>query len=157
MIATPQWRTGRTILVIYVIAVLLNYVWELAESPLYVGISHLRKIWWHCGIAAIGDAFLVLIIYTAGWLIFRNPSWFKKPGWRGYLLMLGAGLVISSGIEFVAVNIFSLWAYKRPMPLLPGFGVGLAPVAQMVVLPALTFHALAAWQERKSDFMNNRE
>jgi hypothetical protein len=152
MVATQQWRTGRTILVIYAIAVLLNYVWELAESPLYVGIGHLPKICWHCGIAAIGDGFLGLIIYIAGWLVFRDLYWFGKPGWRGYLLVMVAGLVVSSGVEGFAVYIFRLWAYKSMMPLLPGLGVGIAPVAQMVVLSALTFHAVAAWQERNSLF-----
>ena len=146
MVVTQQWRIGRTILLIYAIAVLLNYVWELAESPLYVGIGQLQNIWWHCGIAAIGDGFLVLIIYLAGWLVFRDPYCFGRLDWRGCLLILGAGLFVGIGIEFLAVNIFRLWAYTPTMPLLPGLGVGLAPVTQMVILPALTFYAVAVWQ-----------
>ncbi len=144
---SQQWRT---IVVIYAIAVFFNYVWELAQSSLYVGTGSLRNIWWHCGFAAIEDGFLVLVIYIAGGLVFRDQYWFEKPGWRGYLLIFVSGLVVSSGIEFVAVNIFNLWAYNTTMPRLPVFGVGLAPVAQMIVLPSLTFRAVAAWQARKS-------
>ena len=153
---TQQRRTIRSILVIYAIAVFFNYVWELAQSSLYVGTGNLRNIWWHCGIAAIGDGFLVLIIYMAGWLVFRDPYWFGKPGWRCYILIFVAGLVISSAIEFVAVRILKLWAYSSTMPRLPVFGVGLAPVAQMVVLPSLSFRAVAAWQARKSAMMNKK-
>jgi len=145
VVMTEQWRTIRTIAVIYGIAALFNYVWELAQSLLYVGTALLRNIWWHCGIAAIGDGFLVLIVYTAGWLAFRDAYWFVKPGWRGYLMIMIAGLILSSGIEFVAVNIFKLWAYKPTMPLFPVLGIGLAPVSQMVVLPSLSFRAAAAW------------
>src|SRR5438552_3469008 len=74
---TQQWRT---IVVIYAIAAFFNYVWELAQSSLYVGTGNLRNIWWHCGFAAIVDGFLVLVIYIAGCLVFSDPYWFEKPG-----------------------------------------------------------------------------
>ncbi len=72
---SQQWRT---IVVIYAIAVFFNYVWELAQSSLYVGTGSLRNIWWHCGFAAIEDGFLVLVIYIAGGLVFRDQYWFDS-------------------------------------------------------------------------------
>ena len=65
-------------------------------------------------------------------------------------MMLLAGLVIGVSVEWGAVFIARRWAYTARMPLVPVLGVGVAPVAQMLVLPPLIFCLVAAWRGRAS-------
>lgn len=120
---------------IFSVAVLLNYAWEVLQSPLY---EHMQSKWWHCFLASIGDGFLVLIVFAVGWLVFRRPDWFRG-GVPAIALMVATGLVIATGVEWVAVHRLARWTYTSRMPLVPGFDIGAIPVAQMVVLPPLVF------------------
>lgn len=90
----------------------------------------------------------MLHIFALGWCVLRWRDWFVRPGMRGYALMLIAGLAIAIGAELVAVYAIERWEYTRQMPVLPGFRVGLAPIAQMLVLPPVIFHVVAAWYVR---------
>lgn len=136
------WRTLATL---FVLAVLFHYPWELAQSPLYLGMENFRAMWWHCFVASVGDGFLVLFIFVTGWVVLRRQAWFVQPGVRGYFLMLVVGLVIGVSVEWAAVHVLGRWAYTAQMPLIPGLGVGIVPILQMLVLPPLIFRVAAAW------------
>jgi hypothetical protein len=58
--------------------------------------------------------------------------------------MLIAGLAIAVTVELAAVHALGRWEYAARMPILPGLGVGLSPVAQMLVLPPIIFRVVAA-------------
>jgi len=138
----------RRLVILFVVSVFVNYLWEMAQTPLYKGMDDFSIVWWHCGVAALGDGLLVLLIYAAGWAVLRKLDWFTHPGAIGYAVMLLAGLVIGVSIEWLAVFIANRWTYTAWMPLVPLLNVGLAPVAQMLVLPALIFRIVAAWRNR---------
>jgi len=144
-----QHRSRRWSLVatIFAVAVLINYPWELAQMPLYAGAGYDRRAFFYCFLASLGDGLLALLIFAAGWIVFRRREWFVQQGARGYLLMLAAGLIIAVGIERVAVGT-GQWLYAEQIPRL--FGVGLAPIAQMLVLPPLIFRVVAAWGRRSA-------
>jgi hypothetical protein len=96
----PYWRQlGKTGAVIFVVAVLGNYPWELAQAPLYVGMESFRTIWWHCFVASLGDGLLMLGIFATGWVILRRQTWFVHPGVPGYGVMVMTGLVIGAVLE----------------------------------------------------------
>jgi hypothetical protein len=137
--------TWRTTAIIFAVAVAFNYVWELAQAPLYAGMNDFRQMLWHCIVPSLGDGVLVLLIFALGWIVLRRRDWFVRPGGRGYGLMLSAGLVIAICIELVTVYALGRWEYTTQMPILPGLGVGLAPIAQMLVLPPVIFRVVAAW------------
>ena len=59
---------------LFVIAVLVNYVWELIQAPLYVGMDSFKLVWWHCGVAALGDGLLVLLIYMIGGTVLNKQD-----------------------------------------------------------------------------------
>ncbi len=105
---------------IFIIAVLCNYPWELAQAPLYVGMEDSRTALWHCFVASLGDGLMVL------------------------------GIVASGGVtvEWVAVRVLQRWAYTARMPRVPGLDVGLVPVAQMLILPPLILRLVALWRGR---------
>lgn len=142
-----QWRTLATM---FVVAVVLNYPWERAQSSLYVGMDGSLIAWWLCFLASLGDGMLVLLIYAVGRVALRRPDWSERPGVGGYALMLAAGLAFSIGVEWATVRVLGWWAYTPRMPLVRGLDVGIPPVAQMLVLPPLIFRIVAAWRGRAS-------
>ena len=144
-----RWgNLGSTLATIFVVAVLCNYPWELAQVPLYVGMARFRTTWWHCFVASVGDGLLVLGIFAVGWVALRWQEWFMHPGVQGYVVMVAAGLVMGITIEWVAVHALGRWMYTARMPLVTGLDVGLVPVAQMLVLPPLIFRIVAIWRGR---------
>jgi len=144
----------KQVLLIFIVAVALNYLWEVTQAPLYVGLENWSSVWWHCFVAALGDGVLVWLIFVIGWMTFRRFDWYAHPNGRALAVMLGAGLFIGIGIEWVAINKLGRWAYTVDMPLLPGLDVGLVPVLQMLVLPPVIFRIAARWTGRRA--MNNR-
>jgi len=133
----------RTIATVFILAVIINYPWELAHSPLYEGMSDFSLASWHCFVASLGDGLLVLLIFGVGWAALRRRDWFVNPGRRGYLLMLAVGLVIGIVVEWAAVHVMGRWAYTQQMPMIPIFNIGLTPLAQMIALPPLIFRVVA--------------
>ena len=129
---------------LFAVAVTLNYPWELAQAPLFVGFTDFNAIWWHCFVASLGDGVLVLLIFAIGWRVSRRRNWFEHPGASGYAVMLVSGLTIAVAVEWIAVQLLQRWNYAPAMPLLPVLDIGIVPVAQMLVLPALIFRVVAA-------------
>lgn len=135
-----KWRT---IVPVFVVSVMVNYPWELVQTPLYKGMDDFSRMLWHCFPASLGDGLLVLLIFGVGWRLTGRQEWFINPGGRGYTIMLASGFVIAVAVEWVAVRIAGQWDYSDRMPIIPLLGIGLAPVAQMLLLPPLIFYVVA--------------
>src|SRR4030095_9791573 len=103
--------TWRTLAAIFIVAVAVNYPWELAQATLYAGTGDFIRMLWHCFAPSLGDGLLVLLIFALGWAALRKRDWFTRPGVRGYALMLIAGLAIAISVELVAVHALGRWAY----------------------------------------------
>ncbi|MDV2494792.1 MAG: hypothetical protein RX316_01100 [bacterium] len=58
------------------------------------------------------------------------------------MALAGAGIAIAIEWHTMAWN---RWAYHTIMPPIPGLGVGLFPIVQMVVLPLLTARLTQWW------------
>ena len=147
MVKTP--RIFSIITSLFVISVLLNFFWELAQMPLYVEDGKLLEFAAHCIVPSLGDGVIVLIIFGVGWWVLRRVDWFVRPGASAYALMLVTGFVIAILIEWVAVYGIGRWSYTERMPVLPVLNVGLSPVLQMLLLPPLIFKLAALWLERR--------
>ena len=138
----------RYALAVFVAGVVLNYVWEVFQAPLFVGMVSMETIWWHCFVAALGDGLILLIIHAVGWLVFGKSGWFVHPHAAQIAYLLSFGLAIAVVVEWVAVYGLHRWAYTSQMPLIPGLGIGLTPVLQMLVLPAAIFQIANKWFTR---------
>jgi hypothetical protein len=139
-----------TLVSVFAVAVMLNYVWELAQAPFYIGLEEYNaRVFWHCFVASLGDGIMVLLIVAAGWIRLRQPDWFVHPGVPGYLVMMTAGLLLAVLVEWVAVHRPGRWAYAERMPTIPGLGIGLVPIAQMLILPPMIFRIAAVIGSRK--------
>jgi hypothetical protein len=133
----------RTLTVIFIASVAINFAWELAQAPLYEWPGDSRNVWWHCFVASLGDGLMILLVFAAGWLGLGRFDWFVKPGVRGYLVMLVAGLALAVGVEFIAIQVLKRWTYTQSMPRIPGLNIGIVPVIQMLILPPLIFRVAA--------------
>lgn len=133
----------RSVLLIFAVAVLVNYPWELGQAPLYGGMDDRRAALWHCFIAALGDGVLVLAVFVVGAQVFRRSDWFVRPGLRAYGVMLASGLAIGVLVEWLGLHVLRRWSYGPAMPRFPGLGIGLVPIAQMLLLPPLIFRIVA--------------
>lgn len=107
--------------------------------PLYEGMYYSDpNSWLLCLQASIGDVFITVIIFLFGRLIFNTWSWpHPLDAVRiTYLVLIGA--VIAVAIEITALKA-GRWNYSPLMPVIPGIGVGIVPVVQLIVLPYLGF------------------
>jgi hypothetical protein len=145
----PSASVIRRFLAIYGVAVLVNYPWERVQAQLYVWPDGTSIPSWLCAAASLIDGLLVVLIAMIGWWLLKRPVWFEKPGVQGYGVMLASGLSISLVIEWATVSQLHWWDYAIQMPLLPGFGIGLVPVLQMLVLPPLIFFLATWWCHRE--------
>jgi hypothetical protein len=131
---------GRLAAAVFAIAVPLNFVWEVAQSPLYASMAPFPARVWHCFVASLGDGLLIVLVWIAGWPVFRRPDWFRRPHTEEYLLMTTTAIVLAVIVESAALR-SGRWGYEVEMPRLGN--LGLLPLTQMVLLTPLTF-ALAA-------------
>lgn len=90
--------------------------------------------WWF----SAKDALMAMGLYLAVALFSRNLVWGRHLYRRRLLLLLLLGFVWAAAVEYHAVYVAERWAYAANMPLLPFLKVGLAPVLQMMILPALS-------------------
>lgn len=130
---------------LYVAAVLINYLWEVPQMAFYD--------WWGaswavgllvCFQAALVDGLLVLALYGIGCLLFKRRDWILEPGLAGYTFLVLSGIIVAMVVELQALA-WNRWAYNALMPRIPGLGVGLLPVVQMMALPSIVARLTQWW------------
>jgi hypothetical protein len=129
---------------IFVVGVFLNFVWEMAQAPLYQPMG----TFWHatvrCAMASLGDELIIILIALLGSLVSRSPDWWVRSQTRSYVAAAAGGLVIAIVVERWGLDT-GRWTYGSRMPVLPGTDLGLSPLTQMTVLVPLTFYAATIW------------
>jgi hypothetical protein len=123
---------------VFMIAVPVNYLWELGQSPLYLPPSRLGDMLWHCFVASLGDGVIIGLIYAACAILFRDRNWFGRMSVAHWGALLTVNLAVGTLVEWAGLRLHR-WSYADAMPLVPGVGVGLVPILQMLVLPPLVF------------------
>jgi hypothetical protein len=129
---TPEYNVA-------MFALLLNYPWEFLQAPLYQQMSSAAH--WDgiktCSRAAVGDAVIALAAFWGMALATRTRDWVREPTLSMTLGFIASGVLITIAIERLALSDLWLhsWACSAHMPVVPGLGIGLAPLLQWVVLP----------------------
>lgn len=124
-----------------IFAFLLNFPWEFRQVSLHADMAQMPH--WTaveaCTQAALGDVVIMLNAYWTVCAIVGSRQWLRSASPRQLALFICVGASITVAIELLAVRglWFATWQYAPGMPLLPGLGVGIAPVLQWLILPPL--------------------
>jgi hypothetical protein len=116
-----------------------NLVWEFGQMPLYTlwRSGTRREIAFAALHCAAGDLGIAAGALALGLALAAAPGW---PEVRFIPVLavataLGAGFTVYS--EHLNVVVRHAWAYAPAMPVLPGLGIGLAPLLQWLLVPPL--------------------
>jgi hypothetical protein len=115
---------------IFVIAFILNFIWEEFHSRLYV---HYKGGKITHGVLAYASSFDAFVI-TIGAVLLAFVPLFQDRLW---LVLLGL-LVFAFGLELFALGT-NRWQYKDSMPIVPILNVGLSPTLQLAFLAYLSY------------------
>ena len=143
---------------LFVLALPLNLMWEVAQIKAYdFPETSLMADVIGCFVPSLGDGLMTLIIYWTGWLLFRDSKWILSPGTKGYLSMMGIGLVLAVIVEWNALYRTGAWSYNQRMITIPILQVGLLPIFQMLILPLITaLFVQCIWRKRKTGWKRLR-
>lgn len=122
---------------LFLVAYILNLVWENLQKPLFIGFEVFWKSGITCYSAAFGDTLMIIGIYFLVAIIRRKYYWFSIRTKEEILLLIVFGFVMAVLVEKYALATHR-WGYTPLMPIIPLLGVGLVPVLQMLILPFIT-------------------
>ncbi|WP_103664475.1 hypothetical protein [Gracilimonas amylolytica] len=124
-------------------AFILNTIWEFVQCGFLYGMwdwPFLKATVWMWG-AVLGDIIIVLGLWRATSMLTSSVHLEPRLGRKGYIVLFGLSFAASIFLEWVAIFL-SLWEYTSAMPELTIFSyeVGLSPIVQITVLPALSIY-----------------
>lgn len=124
---------------IAIFGALLNFAWEAVQCPALFahagGMSHADGVRM-CVRATLGDVNILLAVFWVTALASpRGRRWIVEPRRREQALFLALGVGVTVVYELLATRVWGRWSYSDEMPVL--LGVGLAPVAQWLVIPPI--------------------
>jgi len=133
-------ETGRFLALRFVPAfALLSLAWEIAQLPLYTifATGSVSEVAFAVVDCTIGDVLIGTMALAAALIVTRVGP---VAAWRfgavvAVATALGASYTVFS--EWLNVELLRSWAYAERMPRLPVVGIGLAPLAQWLVLPGI--------------------
>lgn len=152
-------RTWLVPVIVYLAASGIGHLaWEALHVRLYPlwgegTLVQIRDAVLHC---TRGDVILAAGVLAVPWLIGATRPYAPGQLLRVAPVAIGLGLAMTVALEWLHVSVLRNWAYSSGMPLLPGTRIGLSPIVQWVVVPALAFTATAlfarscatGWRER---------
>ena len=130
----------------FVVAFVLNAIWEVAQLPAFAGLSKLPLIV-HVvglGVATLLDGLFIAGVYlTASWWS-RDARWMERRHLPAFVYATVLGAVTATIVEWLAVS-GGWWSYSEAMPLVPWTEVGLLPFIQLTSLTPLTLWLVGRW------------
>ncbi len=118
------------LLIIFILAFGLNYIWENLHSVLYVHYKGGEITQF----ALLQSTFCDALFITVLAIMFLKSAYLKHRQWLAIL----AGFVVAVVVETWALKT-GFWAYNGLMPVIPILNVGVTPFLQLGVLSFLVF------------------
>jgi hypothetical protein len=119
-----------------------SVVWEVGHAPLYTlwreaSPAYLAFAIAHC---TLGDILIGTLALLLALVVLRQPGLGRWQWGRIAALTAALGVAYTVFSEWMNVTLFRSWTYAGSMPTLDigGFRLGLTPIAQWLVVPALS-------------------
>lgn len=141
-------RVARVLLVWAGLSFPLHLVWEVAQLPLYAlwRESDLLHIAWavlHC---TVGDVLIACACFGMVSVGSRTTQWPSSQRRLGLALLLIGGVAYTAFSEWFNVYRLGSWGYTAAMPTV--WGIGLSPILQWLLVPALTMRLYIRYVRR---------
>jgi hypothetical protein len=115
---------------IFVVALVLNFIWENMHAPLYGAYQGGQITEFILLRASLFDAFLISIILLP---VIFSPSLKNKS-----VFIVVVGVIIATINEWYGLST-ARWTYNGMMPIVPLLHIGLSPFVQLGVLGYVTY------------------
>jgi hypothetical protein len=132
-----------------VVAFVVHYIWENLQCPLFAHRPEPTPMWLAMIRASLGDVALTWIAQLA---LARGTGqwiWPRRAPLRAWVLLLAPAGGMAVAIELYALQT-SRWSYTVANPRVPGLGVSVLPLAQLMVLFPLSFLVAARLARRRA-------
>ena len=117
---------GRLYALIFILAFLLNLLWENLHASLYDEyFLELKRLFFL--LCAVVDGLITLLIYFLASLIFKDPLWAIHSLSAKKALVVLAISTLTAAIMEKAPVLFDFWSYSKDMPIVPVVEIGLSP------------------------------
>ncbi len=135
-------RPWRVLRAWFLAALALNLFWEIVQLPLYTIASSepAQRIIFAVVHCTAGDLVISIAAYFLAAFAVHALDWPLVRAWTGGALATAAGLAYVVYSEWYNVYQAGNWAYTSAMPTV--FGIGVSPLLQWAVIPALTMLAV---------------
>src|SRR3989344_3130003 len=131
-------------LMLGLIALALNIIWEFSHYSLYVDLSGIPK-YPHLIMASFADTGIILCIFIIISLKNKNFDWIKNPSKFDYFFVVFLGIAIAAFLEVKNLNL-GRWEYTATMPTI--WGIGISPLIQLALTAAATLALIKYTQKR---------
>ncbi len=136
--ATDKAAFNRLTVAIIGISLLLNFAWEMLQMPFFKGMDLNWRATVFCAVASVADTLMVMLLYLGFAIIYKESFWVKQMSWQRILLLILVGFIGAVLAELKHTSAGD-WSYSNYMPVLPVLGVGIVPLLQFMVLPAIIY------------------
>ena len=116
----------------------LYTLWQI-ETP--------RQVAWAVVHCTAGHMLIAAAVLAGSLVLFGSAGCPQAGLWKVSAATVIFGLGATVVIERVATA-WGVWSYSVVMPVLPGLGVGMAPIVQMVAIPLLALESARAISSR---------
>lgn len=147
---------ARFVALLSAIAFALHYAWENAQCGAFFVHATEAPTQVDMVRATLGDVAMTWLAYTTVTLATRRWNWpFDGWTWKVWGSLVGTALVMSVAVELYAIA-SGRWSYSAENPRIPGIGVSVLPVAQLLLLFPFAFW-LTAWIAGRAFAMSERK
>ena len=120
--------------------------WEALQLPLYTiwTTGTAREQVFAVAHCTVGDVMIAASCLFAAWLMSGRPGWPRVAFGRVAATAIVLGVCYTAFSEWLNVAIRGAWSYSSWMPIvrLGTFSIGLSPLMQWIIIPALVFLAV---------------
>lgn len=148
MILSRQCNWLRALRIYLSASVILHFAWEVLQLPLYTiwrsgTFGEIAFAILHC---TTGDLMIASLSLLIALLVVGNLEWPYERFFAVMVTALGVGISYTVYSEWMNTTVRKTWEYSELMPTIPLLGVGLSPLMQWIVIPAISFWAIPRWQ-----------